>query len=965
MFSLPRTVGPFTLQRRLPSTTAAERFLGRVDQRGDDWVVVRRVPPASIQEPGRLEATEARVRDLCGVRHPFLTQVQDWVCDGAERFVVESHFEGIDLERVLRAAQSTGQGLPPNVFLNLATLICNALEAMHGRPAQASGAPHVLHLALAPAAVLITREGKVVLGEYGLVRAPTLTAAGGAAAGAPRLEYLSPEQTMPDEELSPASDIFALGAMLYEMATGEPLFRGATPLQTIHNIRRAEVADKLEALRPTLPGLDKVLARALARNPRYRYNRAFVLREDLRGLMAGYSFNTIADDTRRFVAPLFILADELGADDGAAPPAHTASEDGEPRTFALDAFDDEPGPVIDPVPPPPLPPAPPVAPPRAPAPTVGDAEPAPHGQGARADLYLDPPGAVPTRAFDLPPVPPLPAAELPPEPRRAASLLPALAVGAAPPVAPPLPGLPPAPLPPPRWAERTAPALADAADLPEPENTVPAPVELPEPEPDPEHVHGFAAVLPPAAALPDVVRAPLAALAPPLRPDPSRVPPVTEDAGSISLPLDGSNDDNDHAAPVSLRVEPPRPAPSPLRAVAPAAEGRASAPRPGASTHTGLGGLLTVASVAAALMLVVLAGVLWARRSPAPASDDAALAAADVSAAAVVPSAAVGGADADAPMGAGEEGPLPIDNTDAGDAAEAPPSTAADAPAALDPDGVPTAPSVDAVAAVEPDMGAAGARAERDGQSAAPSQPPPQQRAGSVPTSSPSAAATASAAASSAGPSSASAPPSATARAEAETRRARTASASTPPAAPVAIDLDRLGKAAAAGKLSPAEVASIEGIGQADARFSRSRSVLAMDARQKRASAAEKRYLDELMSLPENRYDPLVLIDVARFDLNSKQYARAYERASAAERQWQRIPPALMAEKKAQIFELEAKASKGLMLGAADEARQRELCQQAIRYWQRYAQHVAGRPEQVAVAQRELAALEDIRARLD
>jgi hypothetical protein len=50
---------------------------------------------------------------------------------------------------------------------------------------------------------------------------------------------------------------------------------------------------------------------------------------------------------------------------------------------------------------------------------------------------------------------------------------------------------------------------------------------------------------------------------------------------------------------------------------------------------------------------------------------------------------------------------------------------------------------------------------------------------------------------------------------------------------------------------------------------------------------------------------------------------------------------------------------------AADEARQRELCLQAIRYWQRYAQQVAGRADLVEVANRELAALEDIRKRLD
>ncbi|MFM2246799.1 MAG: hypothetical protein RL071_2873, partial [Pseudomonadota bacterium] len=448
MLLLPRTVGPFTLLRRLGASGVAESYLGRLDQRGEEQVVVRRVLPVVLREAGRLEATEARVRDLCGVRHPFLAQVHEWVSDGAERFIVESYVEGVDLERVLRWSQGSGRGLPPNVFLNLATLICNALEAMHGRPAAASGQHHVLHLALCPAAVVITREGKVVLGNYGLVRSPSTLPYGGAAAGGLRLEYLSPEQTVPDEELSPASDIFALGSLLYEMATGEALFRGASSLQTIHNIRRAEVGDKLEQLRQTLPGLDKVLARALARNPRYRYHRAFVLREDLRGLMAGYSFNTIADDTRRFVGPMFALAaQDLALLDGegaalerlAGPEREGAEDpaegpDGERRTFAFDAFADEPGPVHDPVP---LPAAPPAAAPLIPlAPVV----PAP------------PVVPVAPLASVIPVIPVVPAAPLAPvvpaAPLAPVGPLPPAAAVEAPPAPAPVSGRPPAAAPP-------------------------------------------------------------------------------------------------------------------------------------------------------------------------------------------------------------------------------------------------------------------------------------------------------------------------------------------------------------------------------------------------------------------------------------------------------------------------------------------------------------------------------------
>ncbi|MBL8614205.1 MAG: protein kinase [Deltaproteobacteria bacterium] len=1033
MLLLPRTVGPFTLLRRLGASGVAESYLGRLDQRGEEQVVVRRVLPVVLREAGRLEATEARVRDLCGVRHPFLAQVHEWVSDGTERFIVESHVEGVDLERVLRWSQGSGRGLPPNVFLNLATLICNALEAMHGRPAAASGQHHVLHLALCPAAVVITREGKVVLGNYGLVRSPSTLPYGGAAAGGLRLEYLSPEQTVPEEELTPASDIFALGALLYEMATGEALFRGASSLQTIHNIRRAEVGDKLEQLRQTLPGLDKVLARALARNPRYRYHRAFVLREDLRGLMAGYSFNTIADDTRRFVGPMFALAAQdlaLSEGEGAPPPAPTAADDpaeadGERRTFAFDAFADEPGPVHDPVPlpagppplaapapallPPPVAAPPPLAPPPE-APALSAASSAASSAGATEapsapifaqgrrplpDLHVDlhdpagraappvtpgpaplpvpPPGALPVVA--APPPAPLPPAPLPPAPPPS-----------GPPMSgPPLSGPPPAAAPPP-WAqgpapERTGPLLpADASDLPEPENTLPGPVPIAISVPAAlNRPPGAGAGDDSAAFLPGLrpdetsfIRSPLASLAPAPRPaapptdlDPSELPEPAAVAALVAPPPAAPPPATRWSSPpepgptplpaapdaTPLQVAPPRAAPSPLSVVAPVDEGREPPPAPEPPSPTnaaGIGVLVAVAAAAALVVLTCAGGALWWSREGAPSAvADAAL---------VEDGVAVGAPPVEDGARAADDAPVAAAATAEALAAEEQPSgepiaaapADAEALAAEEPDPVEPSAAPPAEAGARAPTGA-NTRGDAGEDGVAEAVPVPRASAGRAPEPAPAPAA---------------------ARADGGTSRSRTGGEPPPdptlePVQPGAVDIDRLGRSAAKGKLSPSEVMELETIGRSDERFTRSRTILAMDARQKRSTSGEKRYLDELLSLPENKYNPLVLIDVARFDLNAKQYGRALERASLAERHWQRIPPELMADKKAQIYELEAKASKGLMHTAADEARQRELCQQAIRYWQRYAQQVAGRADLVEVANRELASLEDIRKRLD
>src|SRR5690606_14277912 len=90
--------------------------------------------------------------------------------DELGRYVVEEWVDAVDLEQVLAWCLRAGQNLPRDVFLTLALEICEALEALHAVPATATEGDHVLHLALRPRAVQITRSGQVRLGEPGLLR---------------------------------------------------------------------------------------------------------------------------------------------------------------------------------------------------------------------------------------------------------------------------------------------------------------------------------------------------------------------------------------------------------------------------------------------------------------------------------------------------------------------------------------------------------------------------------------------------------------------------------------------------------------------------------------------------------------------------------------------------------------------------------------------------------------------------
>jgi len=328
MMLLPKKVGPFTLMRKLDADGAADAYVGRRNDPTGEQIVARKIPPPIVRDAARMGAVRARVADLQTVRHPALVKVHDLVDADGDVWVVEDYIDGVSVGDIVSHGARSGATLPHNVFLNIATQVCNGLEALHGRSGETSGAKHVLHLALTPSAILVTLEGRVMLCGFGLVHVLTKSGANAAATMGGQMEYLCPEQTHPDRTLTPACDVFSLGTILYELLTLRAMFRAESNLQTIHKVRRAEVTTQLLEVKEILPGLDKVLFRALSLNPRHRYQRAFVLREDLRGLMANFSFADIDVVTHEFLAPVWRATRGKGANAALSSPPPDSDADG-------------------------------------------------------------------------------------------------------------------------------------------------------------------------------------------------------------------------------------------------------------------------------------------------------------------------------------------------------------------------------------------------------------------------------------------------------------------------------------------------------------------------------------------------------------------------------------------------------------------------------------------------------------
>ncbi|MFN7145125.1 MAG: hypothetical protein ACK4YP_15215, partial [Myxococcota bacterium] len=119
MLLLPKKVGSYTLQRKLGTGGVAESYVGTHDANGGRPVVARRVLPYVMRDAARLASVDGRVKDLLGVRHPFLVHVLESFTDGEEHYLVEEYIDGVDLDKVLSWCRQHQRHIPHNVFLNI------------------------------------------------------------------------------------------------------------------------------------------------------------------------------------------------------------------------------------------------------------------------------------------------------------------------------------------------------------------------------------------------------------------------------------------------------------------------------------------------------------------------------------------------------------------------------------------------------------------------------------------------------------------------------------------------------------------------------------------------------------------------------------------------------------------------------------------------------------------------------
>ena len=315
-------LGPYEIEASAGSGGMGEVYRAR-DTRLDRSVAIKVLPAQFSQNAELRQRLEREARAVAKLSHANICALYDVGHQEGMDFLVLEYLEGETLEQRLHKGP-----LPPAQLLVYAIEIADALEKAHRQG--------IIHRDLKPGNIMLTKAGAKLM-DFGLAKtveqapvAAVLTemtatdrklTAEGTILGT--FQYMAPEQ-LEGADADARTDLFALGMVIYEMATGRPAFSGRTKASLIASILSAEPAPLAAVAPMTPPALERVVKTCLAKSPDDRFQSAHDLKLQLEwiaegGSQAGVPAPVAAHRKHRewmawgVIAVLVLLAAALGA----------------------------------------------------------------------------------------------------------------------------------------------------------------------------------------------------------------------------------------------------------------------------------------------------------------------------------------------------------------------------------------------------------------------------------------------------------------------------------------------------------------------------------------------------------------------------------------------------------------------------------------------------------------------------
>src|SRR5262245_10218113 len=286
LLSAGMKLGPYEIVAPVGAGGMGEVYRARDPRIGRD-VAVKVLPAAFSKDPERLRRFEQEARSAGVLNHPNILAIYDVGMHDGAPYVVSELLAGENLRDRLKVG-----AVPPRKAIELAIQVAQGLAAAHEHG--------IVHRDLKPENLFLTRDGRVKILDFGLAKLTTVDRNAGAGPSAPTMGtdtgpgtvwgtvgYMSPEQVR-GQAVDHRADLFAFGAILYEMLSGKRAFQGASPADTMSAILKEDPPELTRSAEGIPPALERLVFHCLEKGPGERFQSARDLAFDL-GQISGVS----------------------------------------------------------------------------------------------------------------------------------------------------------------------------------------------------------------------------------------------------------------------------------------------------------------------------------------------------------------------------------------------------------------------------------------------------------------------------------------------------------------------------------------------------------------------------------------------------------------------------------------------------------------------------------------------------
>ncbi|HEY1434602.1 MAG TPA: protein kinase, partial [Thermoanaerobaculia bacterium] len=259
-------LGPYEVLAPIGAGGMGEVYRAR-DERLKRDVAIKVLPPSYSQDPERLKRFEQEAQAAGGLNHPNITAVYDLGSHDGAPYIVTELLEGETLR-----ARLSGGAIAVRKATDYAVQVAKGLAAAHEKG--------IIHRDLKPENLFLTNDGRMKILDFGLAKLTQTEGQSGPQTNLPTatepgvvmgtLGYMAPEQVK-GKPADQRSDIFAFGAILYEMLSGVRAFHRDSAAETMSAILREEPPDLSATNRNVAPGLERIVRHCLEKNPEERF----------------------------------------------------------------------------------------------------------------------------------------------------------------------------------------------------------------------------------------------------------------------------------------------------------------------------------------------------------------------------------------------------------------------------------------------------------------------------------------------------------------------------------------------------------------------------------------------------------------------------------------------------------------------------------------------------------------------